>query len=179
MDDGKILALLFARDEQALSFIAAKYGGLCSSIIANILKDKRDVEECISNVYIKLWQSIPPAEPKNLKAYIAKTARNEALMRLRSAKNKLETEALPFEELEAVLPHIETEAETGELRDAIERFLKEQPYEKRVVFMRRYWFFDSIEDISHRLGITKSKAASMLFRLRNELKRALEKEELI
>ena len=177
MEDNALTAMLFNRDENAVAELSAKYGGLCRSLLSNILKDKRDVEECLNGVYLKLWNSIPPARPDNLKAYTAKAARNEALSLLR--KNSGETVPVPFEELENVLPSVGTEAESLALRDAIQSFLRGLPKEKRVVFLRRYWYFESIEKIALSCGMSQSKVTSMLFRTRNELRAYLEREELL
>ena len=177
MEDDALINMLFNRDENAVAELSAKYGGLCRSLLSNILKDKRDVEECLNGVYLKLWNSIPPARPDNLKAYTAKAARNEALSLLR--KNSGETVPVPFEELENVLPSVGTEAESLALRDAIQSFLRGLPKEKRVVFLRRYWYFESIEKIALSCGMSQSKVTSMLFRTRNELRAYLEREELL
>ena len=179
MEDNALIAMLFNRDENAVAELSAKYGGLCRSLLSNILKDKRDVEECLNGVYLKLWNSIPPARPDNLKAYTAKAARNEALSLLRGGKNRPEADAVPFEELENVLPSVETEAESLALRDAIQSFLRGLPKEKRVVFLRRYWYFESIEKIALSCGMSQSRVTSMLFRTRNELRTYLEREELL
>ena len=178
MDDNAIISMLNRRDEAAISVISQQYGGLCRSLLSNILSDGRDVEECLNTVFLKLWQSIPPAQPENLKAYVAKTARNEGLMRLRRDKSRPIEEALDAE-MTSFLPPVESEAEASELAEAISRFLKSKSPEKRKVFMRRYWYFDSIEKISREFGMSVSKVTSMLFRLRNELRKYLEKEELL
>lgn len=179
MDESSLLALYNARDEKAISETNAYCGALCRGLLSNILKDKRDVEECLNSVYMKLWQSIPPAEPKSFKAYAAKAARNEALMKVRHDKRRLKEEAMPEAELASFLPPVESEAEAKELTEAINRFLKAQPEEKRKLFIRRYWYFDSLKDAADKLGMSQSKAASMLFRLRNELRAYLEREELL
>ena len=175
MNDSEITALLYDRDENAVSAVSSKYGGLCRSIMMNILADSRDVEECLNSLYMKLWSSIPPAKPQNLKAYIAKAARNEALSRLREER-KAPAELLAFEELEGVLPSVESEAEKRELANAISRFLNEQPKEKRLVFMRRYWYLSPVAEIASDLAISESKVKMSLLRSRNELKQLLEKE---
>ena len=179
MEDNALTAMLFNRDENAVAELSAKYGGLCRSLLSNILKDKRDVEECLNGVYLKLWNSIPPARPTNLKAYTAKTARNEALSLLRKESSRPESDPVPFEELENVLPTVETEAESLALKDAMQSFLRGLPKEKRVVFLRRYWYFESIEKIAISCGMGQSKVTSMLFRTRNELRAYLEREELL
>ena len=179
MDDRELIALLNQRNENAISAVSQKYGGLCRSLIAKILPDRRDVEECLNSVYMKIWSSIPPAEPKDLKAYVAKTARNEALSMLRRLNRQPQIGDIDAGELASFLPPVGSEAEAKELAEAISRFLKAQPKEKRMVFVRRYWYFDSVEEISREMGFGTGKVRSLLFRMRNELKNALTREELL
>ena len=183
MEDLEIISMLNRRDEAAVTALLDKYGGLCRSISTHILRDERDIEENVNGVVMRLWSSIPPAQPQNLAAYVAKTARNEALMRLRKDRSAAKsTVFLPLEEIESVFTSLNTAAESaeaGELTLAVNRFLKTVSAEKRHVFLRRYWFFDSIGEIAENLGISESKVKSILFRMRNELRKFLVKEELL
>lgn len=183
MNDSEIIALLNKRDESAVEAIDARFGGLCRSICSNILNDPRDVEECVSSVYFKLWSCIPPAEPRDLTAYAAKAARNEALMRYRADSSKRKFAAsVPLEELESCLAGsggAEEELEAEELAHAIMGFVSRLPAEQRGVFMRRIWFFDSVKDIAARFGITEKRVNVLLARTRRELRRYLTKEEFI
>ena len=81
MEDSQIIALLFERSEQAIRVLQDKYGNLCRSVASNILPDIRDVEECISDTYLRVWKSIPPQHPDRLDCYVARVARNAALDR--------------------------------------------------------------------------------------------------
>ena len=179
MNDGEIIELLNKRDEKALNAISERYGGLCRSLIRNVLPDERDVEECMSTVLMKLWSSIPPAKPDNLKAYAAKSARNEALMRWRANRSRGIGELEPLDELAGTMPPVDDEVMAKELRASVERYLKKLPPEKRRVFTQRYWFMEPIAKIAGENGISESKTASMLFRIRNGLRKHLEKEGLI
>ena len=152
-----------------------KYGGLCRSLISNVLEDRRDAEECLNSVFMRMWTSIPPAAPKDLKAYIAKAARNEALMKLRSNKAARIGSEAPLEEMALFLPAGD-EAEGRELADCIGEFLKDQPKANRTAFIRRYWFFDPVKDIAARYGMSEKKVSQLLFRTRNALRKHLEKE---
>ena len=183
MNDSEIIVLLNQRDESALAAIEARFGGLCHSIAANILADRRDSEECVSCVYYKLWSAIPPAEPKDLTAYVAKAARNEALMRYRSnsAKRNINASA-SLEELENCISGSDSAEDTataGELAAAIGSFIKTLPARQRGVFMRRYWYFDSAKAIAGIYGITERRVNSLLAKTRRELRRYLIKEEYI
>ena len=173
MEDRDILELLNRRDERAVTELFARYGGLCRSIISNILADPRDVEECVNGVMFRLWSAIPPAQPNDLKAYSAKAARNEALMRARSLKTRQEME-VPLTELENVLPAPDSGSfDTGGL---ISVFLKKQSPQKRDMFIRRYWYFYPIKDIARDFSVSESKVTSLLFRMRKQLKNYLKKE---
>ena len=184
MTDSELIALLNKRDESALTAVSERFGGLCRSLASNILSDRRDVEECLSSVYFKLWSSIPPAEPKDLTAYVARTARNEALMRLRknSTAGRGGGVCVPLEELEYCLgegSRADDELQAMALAKATEEFIRRLPALQRNVFMRRYWFFDSAKAISERFGIKESRVYSLLAKTRRELRRYLIKEEYI
>ena len=85
MDDRKIIDLFFERDEKAISEIEKKYGGLCRSVASNILAMREDVEERLNDVFLALWNSIPPERPDDLKAYVARSVRNRAHVITREA----------------------------------------------------------------------------------------------
>ncbi|MBR3381527.1 MAG: sigma-70 family RNA polymerase sigma factor [Clostridia bacterium] len=173
MEDSEILGLLNRRDERAAELLFEKYGGLCRSIISNVLEDPRDVEECLNGVMFRLWSAIPPAQPGDLKAYAAKAARNEALMRARTLKPKQGLE-IPLSEIESTLPA--PEADSLGTAELISRFLKKQPPYKRDMFIRRYWYFYPIKDIAGEFSVSESKVTSLLFRMRDQLRTYLIKE---
>ena len=182
MNDGEILALLKKRDEAAVEAINERFGGLCFSLASNILKDRRDVEECVSRVYFKLWSSIPPAEPRDLAAYVAKAARNEALMKYRADSSARRfTASIPLEELENCISGNDeaVEIDAKQLAKAVESFVSRLPAEQRDVFMRRYWFFDSAKTIAERFGTTEKRVNTLLAKTRRQLRRYLIKEEYI
>lgn len=176
LDDREIILLLNNRDEKAVAALKERFGGLCRSLIRNVLTDERDVEECLSSVFMRLWSSIPPAEPRNLTAYVAKAARNEALMRYRANRSSGVNEILPFEEIKQGLPSVENDVEAKETARLINSFIGTLPEEKRRVFILRYWFMYPIADIAKRLSMSESKVTSMLSRLRAKLKEYLESE---
>lgn len=177
MTDEEIISLLHKRDESAVNSLTERFGGLCRTMIDGILSDRRDAEECFNSVFMRIWSNIPPAQPNNLTAYIAKIARNEALMLYRSNKSRRLDELVPFEELEGSIPSVENEVEARHTAELINHFLKEQSSIKRSVFVRRYWFADSIPDISKHFGMTESAVVNLLYKLRKNLKTYLEREE--
>ena len=183
MEDEKIIELYWQRSEAAIQESQAKYGGLCRSVAANILADRQDCEECLNDTWLGAWNAIPPAKPGRLGAFLAKITRNLALKKFGylNADKRRAFASDSIEELsDCVSGNIsaETEAERLRIEQVINAFLSSLTQEKRRLFVWRYWYFYSLEDISRRTGYSKSKVKSMLFRLRRELKNCLEKEEV-
>lgn len=184
MEDEQIISLYWNRRETAIRETQTKYGRLCRAIVARVLSSQEDIEECMDDVYMALWNSIPPQKPVSLPAYIGKTARNTALKRLEYYTAKKRSAAmLSLDELGDCVSGTRADNTDGiadhSLADAVSAFLHDLDKEKRSVFLRRYWFFDSIREISDRFGISESKAASMLMRTRIKLKQHLEKEGFV
>ncbi len=182
MEDGKIIELYWNRDEKAIEETKSAYGNYLEAISARILKDKRDAEECVSDTYLGAWNSIPPERPGILSAYLARITRNLSLKKLRDRsalkRGGGETEIV-FHELEDVLfEHngIEDALSLKELSSHISRFLETRKKSERQVFIRRYFYFDSVEDISRGFGYSIGKVKMMLKRTRDSLREALEKE---
>ena len=184
-DDQKIIELYCNRSENAIAETAGKYGRYCTSIAYGILKSREDAQECVSDAYLMAWNAIPPRRPADLGTYLGKITRNLSIDRLRtrSREKRGGGEApLALEELEEVVAGSdgpENEAVRNELIAALNRFLGELPQQERYVFLRRYWYLDSLGDIAEKTGFSGSKVASMLFRLRGRLKKQLMKEELL
>lgn len=174
MTETKIIELLHRRDPAALEELQKQYGRYCAAIAAGILTDPSDVEEVVGDVWMQVWSSIPPNRPEHLRLYVGRIARNLALNRLeyRSAGKR----AAPLEELTAVTPDRNLERQA--LKDALEKFLRSQKPEHRQLFLRRYWYGDSIAELADRFGCTKATATGILFRLRRKLREYLEKEDL-
>jgi RNA polymerase sigma-70 factor (ECF subfamily) len=178
MEDSQIIALFFARSEQALRALQDKYGGLCRSVVSNILPDMRDVDECISDTYLRIWRSIPPQHPQRLDSYIARVARNAALDRhdYNRASIRNSSLTLAYEELEYVLPSHDGGVDAVAFRTFLNQFLRSQKKDARIMFIRRYWYGDSIQQIAGAFGCGEEKVKSVLFRIRNKLREAMIKE---
>ena len=160
--DSDIIRLFFARDERAIAETTAKYGKYCMTIARDILDSEQDAEECVSDVYLKAWNSIPPDEPASLKAYIAVLTRRLSINRYhesRAAKRNRDLE-VAFEELEACIPAPEEAA--GELPELLNEFLAGLKETDRRLFVRRYWYADSVADIAHRYGMSVSAVKPLL-----------------
>ena len=174
MTESTIIELLLARDPGALTELQTEYARYCAAIAGGLLSDPADVEEVVADVWMQVWTSIPPNQPEHLRLYVGRIARNLALNRLEyhSAGKR----ATPLEELAALTPDRNLERQA--LKDALERFLRQQKPEHRQMFLRRYWYGDSIEELTTRFGCTKARATGILFRLRRKLRETLEKEDL-
>ena len=180
MDDLQIIELYFARDERAIRETDEKYGKLCYRVANNILSNNEDSEECVNDAYLNAWNKIPPTHPHNFMAFICKITRNLSLKKLElaSAVKRASNAAVSLAELEEILPddRIAPDVMEEEIGRAISDFLRKEKEEVRNVFLRKYWFFDSIHDIAVRYSFSESKVKSMLFHTRNRLRDYLKKE---
>ncbi len=180
MDDIKIIDLYFARNEQAIKETDIKYGKLCFGLANNILRCHEDSEECVNDTYFSVWNSVPPTRPNNFRAYLCKIVRNISLKKLNyllAAKRSRDL-TVSLSELEEIMPseHIPSEPEGKELGKIISDFLRKEKEDARNVFIRKYYFFDTIEDIAARYEFSESKVKNMLYHSRNRLKKYLAKE---
>lgn len=181
MDDDRIIELFWAREEEAIAAVSSKYGRLCGHVAGNILSCPEDREECLNDAWFGLWQAIPPQRPERLAVFVGRVVRNLALKRLEylSAAKRSAQASCALEELEDCVSgeeRVEDELENRRIEAAISSFLRAQEPEKRFVFIRRYWYFDSIRDICARTGFGQSKVKSMLSRTRKNLRAYLESE---
>lgn len=182
MEDNQIIDLYWERSEDAISVTAAKYGRYCFRIANNILSNREDSEESVNDTYLAAWNIMPSKRPQILATFLGKITRNISLDRwkMRTAKKRGGGEVpLLLDELEECVSgteSIEDEYLRKELVRRISRFLESLPETDRKVFMLRYWYMDSIEDIAERYAFSESKVASMLHRTRGKLRKILEKE---
>ncbi len=180
MDDATIIELYFARNEQAIRETDNKYGKLCLHISKNILSNTQDAEECVNDTYLAVWNKIPPTRPERFSAFLCKIVRNLSLKKTEfaNAGKRNRNATVSLEELEAVLPDRSRvhDVESEELARAISRFLADEKETSRYVFIRRYFFFDSISEIAKSCSFTESKVKNMLYHTRNRLRDYLRKE---
>lgn len=179
MEDSRIISLFFDRAEGAIDALSKKFGKGLQRICMNILGDVRDAEECVSDTYLAAWNAIPPARPEPLSAYIYKVGRNTALKRLRSnTTQKRNAYEVSLDELAECISgsSLEEALDARELGRVIDRWLATLTRENRTVFLRRYWFGDSIKALSRTMGMTENALSIRLSRLRAALKEQLIKE---
>ena len=176
MYDDDLISLFFERDEKALSETRLRYGRLIKSVAEGILRNSEEAEECENEVYLRAWNSIPPANPQRLCAYLCKIARGVALDRWDYNHAAKRGEALPIEELEQYLKcsdSAEDRLSEKELTALLNSFLRAQDYNTRVIFLRRFWFSDSIAEIAKRLHVSESMVKSRISRTLKKLRKYL------
>ena len=180
MEDKKIIKLLFARAENAITELSVRFGKQLYRIAYNILGNQLDAEECTSDTYMALWNAIPPVSPDPLAPYVYRTGRNTALKRLHRdiAKKRDSRYDVSLEELNDCLPGSDMEQviDARELGRTMNRFLESKSRENRYIFIRRYWFGDSVGDIAKALKMQENAVSVRLNRIRNSLKEHLRKE---
>lgn len=180
MDDQQIIALFFQRSEQAVAETDRAYGRKLYVLSNNILNNREDAEESVSDTYMETWKTIPPKHPTYFYAFLASICRNLSLNRLdwrMAAKRNAEIIALT-QDMEMCIPDKRQEAEFDrrELRRVLEAFLDSLPKESRLIFLRRYLYVDTVAEIAARYGISESKVKTQLHRTRAKLYKHLEKE---
>ena len=181
MEDEQILDLFFERSEQAIGALSEKYGGKLEQIAFRIVRRREDAEECVSESYWRLWNSIPPKRPRPLFAYAAKTVRNLAIGCLRhsGAQKRGGEFELTIDELAECLADpagLDEALDARELGRLLDSFLAGLDRESRVLFLRRYWFGESVAEIAAAFGMKPGTVSVRLFRTREQLKSYLTKE---
>ena len=182
MDDNAIIDLYFARDQEAVEATSREYGAYCTAIAVKILDDRGAAEECVNDTWLKCWQSIPPQRPKSLKSFAGRIARNLALSALRaeSAQKRGGGQVqLALDELSEVVSGGDTPEgalDRKAFRAALDGFLAGLPERNRNLFLRRYWYLDSVEALAKRYAMSKTQVTTTLHRLRQKLRVHLEQE---
>ena len=179
-EDKSIISLFFSRSERAITAVSNKYGLYCGIIAMNILQNEADKEETLNDTWLKAWNTIPPQNPNPLKTYLGMLTRTIAINRYSYYKAQKRNSSFDvlLSELEDVIPSspAEQEYEEGEIYKSINEFLKKTDKASRIIFVRRYYYADSIADIAKFFGFSESKVKSSLFRTRTKLRDFLEKE---
>ena len=185
MEDVSIVNLYWARSENAISETSKKYGNYCYSIAYNILGNVEDADESVNDTYLDAWNNIPPHRPSILSTFLGKITRNLSLDRYRKSRASKRGGGsidVIYEELEECISDFGTEdtrTDTIVITDAISRFLTELSKDARIIFVRRYWYADSVRQIAQHYRMSESKVKSSLMRSRGKLKAFLEKEGIV
>ena len=179
MQDISIVDLFWQRNQAAITECELKYGKTLHYTSYSILSSNEDAEECVQDTYVAAWNSMPTDRPQYLGAYLMKIIRNLSINRYRrqNAQKRNAGQTLVYDELCECIPDKEGTVfdtmEKGALAKLIDRFLEGLDKEKRIVFVRRYFYSDSVKNISKSLGISESKVKSMLMRMRMQLAKAI------
>ena len=182
MDDKDIINLYNRRDESAISETDKKYGKYCFSIADNILHSIESSEECVSDTYLKTWNSIPPKFPNSLRLFLAKIVRNLAFDRYREShrqKRGGDETSLALEEIEDFLPAtqtVEASLEEAEFMEHINRFLRSLGARDRCIFINRYFHVESAKAIANKYNLSENNVHKILSRTRIKLKELLTEE---
>ena len=181
MEDNRIIDLFYERSEQAIVELSKKYGAVCRKVAGNILRNDLDVEECLNDAYLGAWNAIPPERPDPLLAYICRIVRNLSVTRYHAntaaKRNSFYDAALDeLEECLASAATVETELSARELSGLLDSFLGTLDRENRIMFVRRYWYGTALQTLAAERGISPNRLAQKMFRLRQGLREALEKE---
>lgn len=185
MEEVKIVEMFWKRDESAIAAVKTQYGSYCYGIAWRILQNREDAAECENDAYLRIWETIPPNRPQKFATYLGAVTRRLALDRWRkdhAEKRGGGQVALSLEELSECVPagsRVEQTAENAETAAVISAFLRTLPRIECDVFLRRYWYLDSIEQIAHRYGFSQSKVKMTLKRTRDKLRAVLEKEGIL
>lgn len=184
MEDLEIIELFFSRSEQAISETRKKYGPACLAISRNILGNNLDAEECVSDAFLAMWNNIPPERPEPLRAYLFRIVRNISITKYHSntAGKRNSFYDVALDELEDCLAgtgSVEQEITARELSSLIDRFLATLDEDSRMLFVRRYWYSDSVKDLAERFGTNPNNLSVRLSRLRTKLRKFLQKEGYI
>lgn len=175
MDDDKILALFRNRDEQALKALEEKYGARLKRLAIQFLGSEADAEECLNDVYFKAWKSLPEHQPEHLCAYLMQICRYTAFSMI-DRRNAQKRSAVLVEltaEMEQCIPDNSIQNSQTELTEVLNAFIEGLPKEKRIMFIRRYWYGDSITDIAKLFHCREGKVKTNLFRIRKKLEKFL------
>jgi RNA polymerase sigma-70 factor (ECF subfamily) len=177
----ELIQLYFNRDEQASVETYRQFGGYCYTIANNILGNAQDAEECVNDVMIRLWERIPPNRPDNFYGYITVLTRRIACTRFNAARAKKRgggEATVAFDELDECAGNdsVDEQIDRMALGESLNTFLGTLKPDHRAIFMQRYWYFCTVEEIAKNLHLTKSKVTVTLMRTRTKLRKYLEEE---
>lgn len=178
LEDEKIIDLYWERSESAITETDKKYRSRCIYVARSVLNDISDAEECLNDTYLTAWNLMPPERPKFLSSFLFKIVRNLSLNKLRFNNNSKRKKDISFstEELEECVDgnsSVEDKFDESEVVNAINEFLESLKKDRRYIFVRRYWYLDSIADIAGHCSMTEDNVMKILSRTRMQLKEYL------
>lgn len=182
MDDKSIIDLFLKRDEKAIEETSKKYGKVCFSVAKGLLCDL-DASECVNDAYLALWNSIPPQIPISFSTYLLKITKRLSIDKFRKLTSKKRNFGEPPEVLselsECIGENTEKAVEQKLLSEAINNFIRKLPKTEKEIFIQRYWYMKTLKELEDKFGFSEGKVKSMLYRIRQKLRKFLIKEDLI
>ena len=184
LEDSKIIELFFDRSEEAITELSKKYGQVCKSVAENILNNQLDSEECVNDAFLAVWNTIPPQKPEHLPSYVCRIVRNLAIKKYHAntAQKRNSIYDVAIDEIKECFPSsalVEDEIESSDTAKAIDCFLESMDKQSRILFVRRYYYSDSIEELSELFRTSKHNISVRLSRIRKNLKKYLIKEGVL
>ncbi len=181
MDDSKIIDLFFERSEQAIAELSDKYGPVCRRVADNILNNRLDSEECLNDAWLAVWNTVPPQKPDPLLTYVCRIVRNLALKKYHknTAQKRNSIYDIALEEIAECFPSfssVEEELENRKITATVNRFLETLDRKNRILFVRRYWYSDSVGELAELFHTNSHYVSVRLSRIRKALRKYLEKE---
>ena len=179
LSDEEIIALYWERNENAIKHTDYKYRAYLLKVAYNILKDMQDCEECLNDTYLSAWNTIPPERPYLLKAFLAAIIRNQSLMvgrRQKAQKRAAMSQAVSLSDLEDVLADARETDDVRMLAMVIEAYIASLDKDQRYIFLGRYYFGKSIDDIANEMGVSRSKISKQIAYIKQSLKQKLAEE---
>ncbi len=185
MKDEDIIELYQKRSEQAIVETERKYGAYCGTIAGRILQSGEDCKECLNDTWLKTWETIPPVIPKKFSAYIGKITRNLALNMYKkkyAGKRVSERMMVSMEELQDCVSDkdsVESKIEEKIVLEKLNAYLGQLPELERKIFVRRYFYMDTMREIADLYEMKESYVKTLLFRTRKKLKEHFQKEGIV
>lgn len=175
MDDNGIIRLYWDRNDQAITITSDKYGHYCKAIARNILNSEEDAEECVNDTYLNAWNSMPTHWPEQLATFLGKITRNLSFNRYKHnhTEKRGGEMALVLDELTDCVSNVddvEQILDRQELIGVINSFVRGLSASKRNLFVRRYWYADSVSAIANDTGMLQGTVSKTLERTRKQLK---------
>ncbi len=184
LQDHEIVDLLFAHEELGLKELSRKYGKTCDIIAKNILGSWSDAEECTNDAYFEIWKTIPPNRPYRLSAYLFAIVRHRCIARYheKTAQKRNSHYDTALDELQECISSpdtVEKALETKELSEKLNHFLETLKEEDRKMFVRRYWYADSVTNIATLTHKSAHYVSVRLSRIRMRLKKYLSEKDVM
>lgn len=184
MEDSRIIELFFERSDNAIDELSKKYGGICLNVAMNILHNYQDAEECVNDSYLGVWNTIPPQRPNYLLGFVCRIVRNISITRYKrnaavKRKGNYDLCVEEWKDYIASTKTVEDELSEEELSVYIDEFLDSLSKMNRMIFVRRFWYLDSYEDIARVSGLNEGAVRTRLSRTKAGLKKYLEKKGVV